>query len=156
MFRACAALVAAIVAAGCSGSQPGTVVVGAAVSLTEALEEAGRDFTARTGTRVSFNFAASNFVATQVINGAPMDVFISADDLQMDRAAAAGAIDPASRVPLLSNSLVVVMRSDRAARWTDPSPLVSPAMKRVAIGDPAAVPAGVYAKQYLDRRGMWA
>jgi molybdate transport system substrate-binding protein len=156
MFRrAVVLLVAAMATAGCGGSRRSTVAVGAAVSLTEALEDAGREYEARTGTRVTFNFGASNFVATQVINGAPMDLFISADDGQMDRAAAGGGIETSSRTPLLSNSLVIVMRSERATQWSDPSRLVAAAIKRVAIGDPAAVPAGIYAKQYLERRGLW-
>src|SRR5512141_2569393 len=100
MFRVPAVLMAALTVAGCAGSGPRrSVVVGAAVSLTEALEDAGREYQTRSGTRLTFNFGPSNFVATQVINGAPMDVFISADDLQMDRAAAAGAIDESTRIP---------------------------------------------------------
>lgn len=157
MFRAPAVLiVAATVVSGCGGTgQSRQVIVGAAVSLTEALEDAGREYQNRTGARVTFNFGPSNFVATQVINGAPMDLFISADDLQMDRAIAGGGIDQASRVPLLSNSLVIVMRSERATRWSEPSPLLSAAIRRVAIGDPAAVPAGIYAKRYLEQHAMW-
>src|SRR5512141_3150332 len=157
MFRAPAILTLAMAAAACSaGSPQRSAMVGAAVSLTEALEEAGHQFQSRSGTRITFNFGPSNFVATQVINGAPTDLFISADDQQMDRALAAGVIDGSSRVPLLSNSLVIVTRSDRATPWSDPSPLVAPAIKRVAIGDWAAVPAGIYATEYLERHGLWS
>ncbi len=102
-----------------------------------------------------FNFAASNVLARQIVNGAPADVFISADEAQMDYVQREKAIDPASRVRLLSNRLVVVTQADRRAEWRDARALLGADVKRVAIGDPAGVPAGVYARQYLEKIGIW-
>ena len=94
-------------------------------------------------------------LASQIIEGAPVDVFISADVLQMERAAAAGRIDAARRVDLLSNQLVVVVPSDRAGTVEEPRDLADPSIERIALGDPEAVPAGVYARQYLESLGLW-
>ena len=94
-----------------------SIVVSAAVSLSEALQEAGKAYQSAGGGSVQFNFAASNVLARQIANGAPADVFISADEAQMDYVERAGAIDKATRIPLLGNRLAVVVppgrRSDR-------------------------------------------
>ncbi len=130
------------------------VTVAAAVSLTEALEEAARAHTAAGGAPVRFNFAGSNTLARQLVNGAPADLFISADEAQMNVVMAAGVIDRATRVDLLSNRLAVIGLPDRPP-IRDIRMLLSPGIRRVAIGDPAAVPAGVYARQYLEASGLW-
>ena len=127
------------------------LTVSAAISLTDALEEAGRAYDS-TRESVRFNFAGSNVLARQIVSGAPVDVYISADEAQMNVVAAAGAIDPTSRIDLLGNRLAVLTRrvpldSVRA--------LLGPGIRRIAIGDPAAVPAGVYARQYLQAAGVW-
>jgi molybdate transport system substrate-binding protein len=133
------------------------LTVSAAVSLTDALDVLGPVYTKRGGAPVAFNFAASNVLARQIVNGAPVDLFVSADEAQMDIAAAAGAIDRDTRVRLLGNTLVVIRRRDlpstgmvRAIDW-----LRQPEYRRIAIGDPEAVPAGVYAKRLLQRDGLW-
>lgn len=131
------------------------LVVSAAISLSGSLEEVAKAYTAGGGGEVRFNFAASNVLARQIVNGAPADLFISADEAQMDYAQHEKAIDPGTRALLLSNRLVVVTQADRRVEWRDAKALLGPDVKRVAIGDPAGVPAGVYAKQYLERIGMW-
>ena len=131
------------------------ITVSAAISLSGALEEVAAAYTVAGGGEVRFNFAASNVLARQIVNGAPADVFISADEAQMDYAQTEGAIDVASRVRLLGNRLAVVVPSGSGVTWSDAKPLAGHDVKRVAIGDPAAVPAGVYAKQYLQRIGLW-
>jgi molybdate transport system substrate-binding protein len=130
------------------------LTVCAAVSLTESLEAAAKAYLAAGGGSVRFNFAGSNVLARQLANGAPADVFISADEAQMDVAAAAGAIDPATRVDLLANRLAVIARPDRMG-VSEIRGLLQPDVRRVAIADPAAVPAGVYARQYLQAVGLW-
>jgi molybdate transport system substrate-binding protein len=131
------------------------ITVSAAISLSGALEEIAKAYKAAGGGEVRFNFAASNVLARQVANGAPADLFISADEAQMDYAQARHAIDPATRIRLLSNRLVIVAPSTREAQWRDAKALLGDDVKRVAIGDPAGVPAGVYAKQYLEKIGIW-
>src|SRR5438874_3750707 len=132
------------------------ITVSAAISLTDALTAAAREFARAGGGTIRFNFGPSNVLARQIINGAPVDLFVSADAAQMDVVAQAGLLDDQSRVNLLTNQLAVVVPNDRQRIFGSINDLAAPAYRRVAIGDPAAVPAGVYAKQYLEREGLWA
>jgi molybdate transport system substrate-binding protein len=90
-----------------------------------------------------------------MISGAPVDVFISADEAQMDVAERAGALAPGTRIDLLRNQLAIVTAPHLVALLTGPKMLANAAVRRVAIGEPTAVPAGVYARQYLERIGVW-
>jgi molybdate transport system substrate-binding protein len=131
------------------------VMVFAAASLTDALEEIGRTFEAKAGgTRVTFNFGASSDLARQIRAGARADVFFSADSARMDELAAAGLVRRSDRADVLSNSLAVVVPSDSTLRLAGPSDLRS--VRRIALADPQAVPAGIYARQYLEQAGLWA
>jgi molybdate transport system substrate-binding protein len=130
------------------------VVVSAAVSLTEVLQQAAPIYQAKTGERVVLNLGASNTLARQIAFGAGVDVFISADEAQMNVVAA--QVDSSSRVNLLSNRLAIAVPDDRPRPMASARDLLDPAIRRIAIGDPAAVPAGVYAKQYLQTLGIWA
>ena len=138
-----------------SGAEPPTLLVSAAASLSEAIGAVADRYEEEHGVRILLNVAGSQVLASQIIEGAPVDVFISADVLQMERAAAAGRIDAARRVDLLSNQLVVVVPSDRTGTVEEPHDLVNPSIERIALGDPEAVPAGVYARQYLESLGLW-
>src|SRR5258705_6758411 len=129
------------------------VVVSAAVSLTEVLQQLGPAFQAAAGDRLVLNVAASNTLARQISFGAGVDLFISADEAQMN--AVAAYIDPASRVELVGNQLAIAVPDDRPRSMASARDLLDPAIRRIAIGDPAAVPAGVYAKQYLQTLGIW-
>jgi len=129
------------------------VVVSAAVSLTEALNQLAPMYQQATGDRLVLNLGASNTLARQIRFDAGVDVFISADEAQMD--ASAMQIEASSRVDLLSNQLAIAVPDDRPRTMTSARDLLEPAIRRIAIGDPAAVPAGVYAKQYLQRIGLW-
>ena len=131
------------------------ITVSAAISLSNALEDVAKAYRSQGGGEVRYNFAASNALARQIVNGAPADLFISADEAQMDYAQKEGGIDPATRIRLLSNRLVVVTQADRRSDWRDVQALLGGDVKRIAIGDPSGVPAGVYAKQYLEKVGRW-
>jgi molybdate transport system substrate-binding protein len=135
--------------------EPAPLTVSAAVSLTDALEAIAREYGKTGRGEVRFNFAGSNTLARQLVNGAPADVFVSADERQMDVTAQAGAIDPTSRVDLLGNHLAIVVRPGMGA-IKKPQDLTGVAVKRIALGDPAAVPAGVYARRYLESTGLWS
>lgn len=135
---------------------PAPITVSAAISLTDALTSAAEVYGSSGHGSARFNFAASNVLAQQIINGAPVDVFVSADEAQMDAVERAGMLIAGSRVDLLANELAVVVPSDRPRTFTSMRDLVDPAVKRIAIGDPAGVPAGVYTKQYLERIGLWS
>jgi molybdate transport system substrate-binding protein len=113
------------------------VRVSAAASLTDAVTDIAKLYETKTGDTIVLNFGASSILATQIVNGAPADLFISADEAQMNRVATI------VRVPLLSNRLVIIGVTLLKAR-------------RIAIANPEAVPAGVYAKQWLQQRGFWA
>jgi molybdate transport system substrate-binding protein len=129
------------------------VTVYAAASLTDALKEVAQGFEGETGHKVVFNLGASNDLARQIRAGAPADVFFSADKAQMDGLEAAGLVRAADRVDVLSNVLVVVVPASRTARMSQPSDLQ--AVKRLAVADPEAVPAGVYARTWLESIGLW-
>jgi molybdate transport system substrate-binding protein len=130
------------------------VTVSAAVSLTDALEEIAREYRKSTAEAVRFNFGGSNALSRQIVSGAPVDLFISADDAQMDVAVQAGVIDARTRIPLLRNRLAIVTLPGGPG-LTASAGLLQPIFRRIAIGDPAAVPAGVYARRYLERVGLW-
>ena len=135
------------------------LLVSAAVSLTGVLETLTAAYERDTGTRVELNLAASSALAAQIIAGAPVDLFISADVLQMDRVVAEGLIRAETRVDLLSNELVVVVPvvpADVTTSLTSPAALLEPMFGRIAIGDPDGVPVGVYARAYLESVGLWA
>ena len=133
-----------------------SITVAAAISLTDVLTAAAKEYPAVGGGPVLYNFAASNVLARQILSGAPADLFVSADEAQMDVVAKAGLLADGTRVDLLMNQLAVVVPDDRPRTFASIQELLDPAFKRIAIGDPAAVPAGVYAKQYLEREGLWS
>jgi molybdate transport system substrate-binding protein len=147
-------MLALFLIAGLLQSSPAAITVSAAVSLTEALEEVAAAFGAAGGARVVFNSGGSNVLARQIVNGAPVDVFVSADDMQMDVVEKAGLVAEGTRVPIVANRLVLVV--DAGSAVTSVADLGAATVRRIAIGDPAAVPAGVYARQYLERIGQWA
>jgi molybdate transport system substrate-binding protein len=131
------------------------ITVSAAASLTDALTAIGKDYGSHGMGAVRFNFAASNVLARQITAGAPADMFISADEAQMDLVGAAHLIKEGTRVALLRNQLAVIVPNDRPRTLKSFREIADPAFKRIALGDPEAVPAGVYAKQYLQTQGLW-
>ena len=147
-------LVASLLPIAVQAPQPPAVLVSAAISLTDALLEIEKAYTAAGGGPLRFNFAGSNVLARQIANGAPADVFISADLVQMQYVEKAGAIAPGATSHLLRNSLAVVTPPGSSIRTAQD--LAQPSIRRIAIGDPAAVPAGFYARQYLQRAGLWS
>jgi molybdate transport system substrate-binding protein len=147
-------LLSAMLGASLAGAaQKPEVVVSAAASLADVIEEVARDYEQRTGRRVVVNLGSSNTLARQIAAGARVDVFLSADAAQMN--AVADEVVAGSRVDLLTNQLAIAVPSDRPRQLRSARELADPAFKRIALGDPAAVPAGVYARQYLERLGIW-
>ena len=109
----------------------------------------------KSGINVEFNFAASSTLARQIEEGAPADIFFSADEAQMNRLAGNGLIDSATRRSRLGNSLVVVIPSDSAWHIKSANDLTNAALKQIALADPKAVPAGVYARLWLEKLRLW-
>jgi len=135
-----------------AGAGPG-ILVFAAASLTESLQELGADFGRQSGTSVDFSFGASSDLARQIEAGAPADVFFSADTAKMDGLQKAGLVRGADRREFLSNALVVVVPRGSSARIDSARDLA--AVARIALADPEAVPAGIYAKRWLTEQGVW-
>ena len=138
-----------------SGSGAPVLLVSAPASLADVIGEVADAFEDETGARILLNVAGSHLLATQLLEGAPVDVIISADVRQLDRVAEAGRIDAATRVDLLSNRLVAVVPADRAGSVSQPQDLARDGVRRIALGDPEAVPAGVYARRWLKAAGLW-
>ncbi|MCP3100649.1 molybdate ABC transporter substrate-binding protein [Myxococcus sp. K15C18031901] len=128
-------------------------LVFAAASTTDVLQELQPAFTKATGHTVKFAFGASSDLARQAMAGAPADAFLSADEARMDAVERAGLLRPGTRVDLLSNRLVVVVPSDAKQVPKGPGELKS--LRRLALADPAMVPAGVYARAWLEKVGLW-
>ena len=133
-----------------------TVNVFAAASLADALKEIAVGYEKDSGDKIAFNLAASNALARQIDEGAPADIFFSADEVQMDNLEKKGRIVAESRTNLLANSLVIVTTADSPPAISSAKDLAGASVKRLALADPKGVPAGVYAKEYLARLGLWA
>lgn len=147
--------VVAAAGGGCRGSAGEPALVFAAASLADVLTEAARELGAgRADMRFDFNFAGSNVLAQQILSGAPADLFLSADRRQVERLVAAGAVRADEVTPLAANRLVVVVPSgSRAGELSSPRELLR--FRRLALADPEAVPAGLYARAWLEREGLW-
>nr|WP_318382308.1 molybdate ABC transporter substrate-binding protein [uncultured Enterobacter sp.] len=135
------------------------ITVFAAASLTNAMQDIAKQYTKEKKVDVVSSFASSSTLARQIEAGAPADLFISADQKWMDYAVEKKTIDTASRETLLGNSLVVVapkasalsnVTIDAKTNWTS---LLKDG--RLAVGDPEHVPAGIYAKEALQKLGAW-
>lgn len=135
-------------------AQATEITVSAAASLREAFTAMQQEFqNQHPDMRVNTNFAASNPLLKQLQEGAPVDVFASADQATMDKAAASKVIDPASRVNFAVNDLVMIVPAKGSVRQVED--LNTPAVQRIAIGNPESVPAGRYARQALQSLGQW-
>jgi molybdate transport system substrate-binding protein len=132
------------------------VQVFAAASLTDVLQAIAKDYEAKSGDHIRFNFAGSNVLARQIEQGAPAAIFISADEAQMKNVAKAGLVDAATQRDLLANTLVIIAPNDSTLANFQPVDFTKPEIKRIALADPRTVPAGVYSKAYLEKLGLWS
>lgn len=156
-------LASTVVAAGASirptAAQQAPLTVFAAASLTEVLQEVGRLWVASGQAAARFSFASSSTLARQIEAGAPANLFASADEQWADYLQQRNLIVPETRRSLLTNSLVLVVPKDRARTVSvgpglDLDALLGPS-GRLATGDPAHVPAGIYAEAALKSLGLW-
>jgi len=129
--------------------------VHAAASLTDALKEIGASFEKQSGDTLRFNFGASSTLARQIEEGAPGDLFLSADEAKMDGLEKKGLLVPGTRRSLLSNLLVIIVPVDAQEIPKSAAELTKPEYKKIAVAEPATVPAGIYAREYLQRLGIW-
>lgn len=137
------------------------VTVFAASSLTGAVSEISRQYAKESGQRVRLSFAASSALARQIAAGAPADIYLSANQDWMDYLADRGLIDSDSRTVQIGNRLVLVVPKNSPLQHMSITPTLDlPKFLapdgRIAVGDPAHVPAGTYAKHALMKLGLWA
>ena len=151
----------AMPAGGPARAQSGGVTVFAAASLTDALRALGQAWAARGHPAPRLSFAASSTLARQIEQGAPAELFLSADEAWADYLAERGLLVAETRGSPVGNALVLVGAADNAAaqpvalaRGTDLLALLGP-RGRIATGDPAHVPAGRYARDALRWMGQW-
>jgi len=143
---------------GAAGAQTADVTVFAAASLKNALDAIAADYRRDNGKRVAISYAASSALARQIEQGAPADLFISADLDWMDHLERRKLIQPETRRPLLGNRLAVVAPAD-AANPLDLRPGALAARVgngRLAVAAVSTVPAGKYARQALQSLGLWS
>ena len=132
------------------------LTVSAAASLTDAFKEIAQRFEAgRPGMSVRFNFAASGVLIQQITQGAPVDVFASADQETMNRGVEQKLIDADTRRDFAANSLVLIVPMQDGLPIGKIGDLNQPAVKHIAIGKLASVPVGRYTKQALEAAGIW-
>lgn len=158
-FGALVMLLAAAVLAPAARAEAPAVRVFAATSLKDAFEAAAAAWQARGGGSAVFSFASPSTLAKQIEQGAPADLFASADLDWMDYLAERGLIDAATRANLLGNTLVLIAPADdrrpfTLAKGADLAAFVGDG--RLAVGEVNSVPAGKYAKEALTSLGLWA
>ena len=136
-----------------------TLIVFAAASMKNALDDIDAAFTAKTGVKVNASYAASSTLAKQIEQGAPADIFVSADTDWMDYAAAKKTINEPTRVNLLGNSIVLIAPKDSRIDHVNIGPGFDLAKlagdAKIASGDVKSVPVGKYAKAALEKLGAW-
>lgn len=134
-----------------------SVTVFAAASTTNAVSDLAKAYEAKTGVKIITSFAAASTLAKQIENGAPADLFISADLTWMDHLVDKKQIDVATRVDLLGNSLVVIAPAGKAFTFTVEKDFAAQTAfaGRMAMGDPTNVPVGIYAKEAFTNLGWW-
>ena len=136
--------------------RPAELTVFAAASLTDAITEISKSFESERDVKVYTNFASSQTLQVQIERGAPADLFISASPKQMDVLREKGAIQESSRRDVLRNNLVLVAPTASLHQIERPQELTGSHIRRIAIGEPSSVPAGIYGAEALKRLGIWS
>ena len=131
------------------------ILVSAAASLTDVLKDISAAYQSKSQHKVNFTFGPSSTLSRQIEEGAPADLFFSADLSQMDKLDKNGRLEPGTRKNLLSNQLVVIVPADSKLSITSPQDLLKPEVKRIALAEPSSVPVGVYSSKYLEGEGLW-
>jgi molybdate transport system substrate-binding protein len=132
----------------------GALTVSAAVSLKDAFNEIGELYKSKTGRALDFNFGASGALQRQIETGAPVDVFASAGEKQMDELAAKNLIDAATRRDFARNALVLIAPAESKTPLASFADLNKTEVQKIAIGNPKTVPAGEYSEQLFERTNL--
>ena len=131
------------------------ILVSAAASLTDVLNEISSGFQTKAKHIVRFNFGPSSGLARQIEEGAPADIFFSADLSQMDALDKKNLLEPGTRKNLLSNQLVIIVTVDSKLSISSPKDLLKRDFKKIALAEPSSVPVGVYTSKYLSDENLW-
>ncbi len=134
--------------------EPAHITVGVAASMRHAMPELAEHYRERTGTTLDITYGSSDTLVDQVMKGVRFDVLVLADAATIDELIVSGHVTAESRAIIATNTIVLVGPPGAPVRFASLSSL--PAGARIAIGDPASVPAGRYAKRYLESLGAWA
>ncbi len=149
-------LLSAVVLWGTTAVAAQDLTVSAAASLTNAMPEVGKVFEKEhPGTKLVYNFAASGPLLQQIAQGAPVDVFASADQKTMNQGQEKGLFVPASRKDFVSNTLVLIAPEKSTLHLKGLKGLTASDIKKVALGNPASVPVGRYTQEALTKAGLW-
>ncbi|CAJ0702077.1 Molybdate-binding protein ModA [Ralstonia edaphis] len=149
-------LVAALSLGFAAPARAADLVVSAAASLTNAFKTIAQQYEVlHPDTKVVLNFGASDVLMQQIVKGAPADVFASADQEAMNKAAAEKVIKGETRRDFVANQLVLIVPAAGTVPVHALADLTRPDVKRVAIGNPASVPVGRYAKRALEAAKLW-
>jgi molybdate transport system substrate-binding protein len=143
------ALLAACGAQESSAEKP-EVSVFAAASLQDVIKELGQMYQERTGNEPVYNFAGSNELARQILAAPKADVFLTANEDWMNKVQDGGRVVDGTRTTLLSNRLAVVANTDSPYQLANPADLATLPYRQLILADPEAVPAGIYAKEWLS------
>lgn len=130
------------------------LTISAAVSLKDAFTEIGELYKSKTGKTVNFNFGASGALQRQIETGAPVDVFASAGEKQMNELAERNLIDAESRKDFARNSLVLIVPQNSSLNLTDFGELSDEKVQKIAVGNPKTVPAGQYTDQLFEKTDL--
>ena len=131
------------------------ITVFAAASLANVLKDIAPAYEKSSGDTLRFNFGGSGALARQIAEGAPADLFFSADQLRADQLEKAGLLLAGTRRTVLANTLVLIVSAEVSAPASSFAALADAGVSRVAIGEPKTVPAGAYAKTFLESQKLW-
>jgi molybdate transport system substrate-binding protein len=143
-------------ALGALSADAGEIHVFAAASLTDALKELSAIYEKTAGDKLVLNLGASSLLARQIQEGAPADLFLSADEEKMDGLDKHHLLLAGTRRSVLSNTLVVVVPLDSSLKIGAAEDLAGARIRVLALAEPQSVPAGIYAKQYLQGKKLWS
>jgi molybdate transport system substrate-binding protein len=133
------------------------ITVSAAASLTNVLKDLGARYeAAKPGVKLQYNFAASGVLIQQIAQGAPVDLFISADEETLAKGVEQKLLDGASRKDIASNQVVLIVPATGGVPVSSLASLTTDPVKHIAMGKLASVPVGRYTKQALDAAKLWA
>jgi molybdate transport system substrate-binding protein len=140
-----------------TGNSQAVLTVSAAASMQDAMKEVAKAYQEeQPNTKITYNFAGSGTLTQQIKQGAPVDVFISANEKFMDELDRQNLLIPETRKDLLQNEVVLIVpKKDNVINISNFQQLTNPNIKRFSIGEPESVPAGQYAKQVLSNLNIY-